>query len=506
MPVTVSGRRTQPPRGAALLALALAVVLPALAAAGEDVPGIDPLDRVQLHRNANRGVPYLPLARQGADAGEATLTMRPIARFELDGDPLENAYAGLRPIDVEGDGRFGWVHFNGQRFLQVLDAAGRRMWRVDDPGGRLHEYQAGTRRDAVVVTDLDGVPGQDVAHCWTGGDGGRELVFRRGRDGTVIRSVPLEAGAGAECQMAAFRVADGPAGTILLVAARPRGAAAAACARDFVGYWSRVVAYDLAGNRLWDRDTCDAGHHAWPVDADRDGRAEAIFVGKYLLRPDGSLQCSLAGWPADDHVDGLAVAEFPDSGLEPGPKAVAVGLSGAAMFDARTCRALWRVPGGLIRDPQHVAVAKLDPGVATPLILVGERGSVPGARSFVLTAAQGLIVAARANGATPMQNADLDGARGVDEAVGGFGVVTDRFDNLRLGRDWYWDLRGARTAETRRGPYPNDYDRWQAFPLVFDYDGDGRDEIVQWGQSLIVVGKVGGTDAAAALAPGRRRR
>ena len=38
--------------------------------------------------------------------------------------------------------------------------------------------------------------------------------------------------------------------------------------------------------------------------------------------------------------------------------------------------------------------------------------------------------------------------------------------------------------------YPRDYDRWQAFPLVLDVDRDGRDEIVQWGQSLIVIGKV----------------
>ena len=61
---------------------------------------------------------------------------------------------------------------------------------------------------------------------------------------------------------------------------------------------------------------------------------------------------------------------------------------------------------------------------------------------------------------------------------------------IRLDRSWYWNLRGNRVRETRRGPYPASYDRWQAFPLVFDYDGDGKDEIVTWGQSLIVVGKV----------------
>jgi hypothetical protein len=89
-----------------------------------------------------------------------------------------------------------------------------------------------------------------------------------------------------------------------------------------------------------------------------------------------------------------------------------------------------------------------------------------------------------------MQNANLDGALGVDESVGSFGEVTDRFGNIRLSRSWYWNLRGRRVDETRLGPYPDSYNRWQAFPLVFDWDRDGRDEIVTWGQSLIVIGKV----------------
>jgi hypothetical protein len=110
-------------------------------------------------------------------------------------------------------------------------------------------------------------------------------------------------------------------------------------------------------------------------------------------------------------------------------------------------------------------------------------------KTTVITA-QGQLVSRNENDVMPMQNANLDGALGIDEKVGSWGRVIDRFGNLRLDRDWYWNLKGSKIQETRAGYYPKDYDRWQAFPLVFDYDKDGRDEIVTWGQSLIVVGKI----------------
>ena len=136
----------------------------------QPAPTNDPLDRVQLQRNPNRSVPYLALAKPGESAGSATLLMSPLLTIELDGDPLENAYSNLRPIDVDGDGRFEFAQFNGFRFMQVWDAAGEKLWRVANPGGRLHEYEDGTARDTVAVLDLDGDRKQDIAHC--GAEGG----------------------------------------------------------------------------------------------------------------------------------------------------------------------------------------------------------------------------------------------------------------------------------------------------------------------------------------------
>ena len=122
---------------------------------------------MQLHRNANRGVPYLPVARKGADAGDGHLVVRPVEMIELDGDPLQNVHAALRPIDVDGDGAFEFAHFNGTRFLQVWGASGRKLWRVEDPDGRART----TRRAARSATRRPsstsmGDGRQDIAHCW----------------------------------------------------------------------------------------------------------------------------------------------------------------------------------------------------------------------------------------------------------------------------------------------------------------------------------------------------
>ena len=464
-------------------ALMLAFLAPACAVAAPPVP--DPLDRVQLHRNPNRGVPYLPLAQADGEPGEPTLLMKVVKTIELDGDPMQNIYGGLRPIDVDGDGTFEFAHYNGFRYMQLWSAGGEKLWRVSTATGRLHDYKAGTHRDTIAVLDLDGDGRQDIAHCWIV-DGRRTLVFRRGLDGKVIRRVALDGGLVQECQMGAFRVETAPE-PLLLVAHHVIGTTTTSCPRNFVGNWARTVAFDLELRKLWARNTCDAGHHVWPLDEDQDGLAEAIYVGKYLLRPDGSLQCRLDTWPAADHVDALAVADVDPT--RPGFETVAVGLTGTAMFDAATCRQIWRLPTTVLRNPQHLALAKLDPTAQGPSIVVDEKGVVLDWKTAVITA-QGQVVSRKENDVMPMQNANLDGALGIDEKVGSWGRVIDRFGNLRLDRGWYWGLKGTKVTETTAGLYPEDYDRWQAFPLVFDYDRDGRDEIVTWGQSLIVIGAV----------------
>ena len=470
-------------RGRGPLGLVLAMMALVLAPASQAQTALD--GRVQLHRAPNRSVPYMPLASQGGSVGAPTLVMGPLATIELDGNPLQNVYSNLRPIDVDGDGTYEFVQYNGFRFMQVWDAQGRKLWRRGTAAGRLHHMESGTHRDTVAVLDLNGDGKQDIAHCWMI-DGQRVLVYRRGFDGKILRKVPLDGSVTQQCQMAAFRMAA-TRQTLILVAHSLPYPASRSCKHNWVDYWARAVAFDLQQRKVWDRNTCDAGHYAYPFDEDFDGLAEGIFVGKYLLRADGTLQCVLDTWPGTDHVDGLSVADLDP--IRPGLEVVAVGRTGTALFEAASCKQIWRVPLTTVRDPQHVAVAKLDPDSAQPLIVLDERGSVRRPRSMILNG-QGRVVATNTSVVMPMQNANLDGALGVDEKVGSWGTVIDRLGNVRLGRWWYWNLKGTKVVETKSGPYPTNYDRWQAFPLVFDYDHDGRDEIVTWGQSLIVVGKL----------------
>ena len=450
----------------------------------------DPLDRIQLHHAPGRGMPYRADVPTNADPGGTLLAMRVAQTIRLDGNPLENVYANLLPIDVDGDGAYEFLHFNGFRFMQVWSADGRKLWRIVNPAGRVHDYVAGTQRDSAIVLDVDGDGRQEIVHCWVQ-SGRRLLTLRRGGDGSVLRTAALNAGSGEECQLGAFRMA--PSGAIqIVVADKLSGAAASACKHNWVGYWARTAAFDVNLTRRWERDTCDAGHFLYPLDMDRDGAAEGVYVGKFLLGADGGELCRLEGWDPADHVDSLSIADIDP--VQAGEEAFAVGRTGTALFHAATCRRIWTLPKGLLRNPQHLGLARLDPARTTPILVVEERGSELMANTAVLDGA-GRLLAKRStsyapgqNSFMPMANAELDGAQGVEELVGSFGEVLGRDATLRLDKSWYWGLKGV-LAESSLGYYPMDFDRWQAFPLVFDYDHDGRDEIVTWGQSLIVIGK-----------------
>ena len=80
--------------------LALALVLAAL---GGWYPAtalaVDRDDRVQLHRNASRGVDYLPLGKLGEPVKEGALGMRIVDRINLDGSASVNVFSSVLPIE-----------------------------------------------------------------------------------------------------------------------------------------------------------------------------------------------------------------------------------------------------------------------------------------------------------------------------------------------------------------------------------------------------------------------
>jgi hypothetical protein len=470
-------------RAAARSLALLAAVFAALPEGAARAAGPDPAKlRIQAHRNALRGVAYLELSTAGAPAGDDRLEMRPILVIPLPGDGTINVLGNLYPLDGDGDGTFEFLHFNGFRTMRTLAQDGRTLWQVENPAGRVH--RSIVHRDSIAVLDLDGAEGQEVVHCWPEPDRDRQrLVVRSGADGRVLRETTLANPADEECQIATFFF-EGRPDPLILVA--EQGSAESCAAGIQVDNLTRVAAYDSALRVVWQSSTCAAGHYFWPVDADGNGRAEAVLAGKYLLDPDGKLVC----WLADlgpDHVDSAVVADLDPT--VPGLEIAIAAQSGTRLYAAANCARRWSIPPAAFKEPQNVAAARLVPDRAAPSLVVHQRGSERDSATAFLSvsgAVLGRYGSDETGLASPYQNADLDGLRGRDDLIGLLGTVMGADGEERLGTGWYWSLQALSAEETTL----HRFEKWSSHPFAFDVDGDGIDELVTWGRHLIVVGKI----------------
>ena len=442
------------------------------------------VDRMQMYRTPARMIPYNKYVANTTNASraDASLSVSIVGKINLTGDPLLNNYGNVLPIDAFGDGKYELLHYNGYRFVQLFDQSGKLLWRVDASGNRSQSMTSATHRDSWAILDVDGDGEQDIVQCWAEGSV-KYLETRRGSDGKVIKKVALPGQkTSGECHINAYWM-DGMSSPLILVAHTTDGGSSACGGHNYVDYWSRTVAFDKSLNQLWSRETCNAGHATRPLDLDGDGYADQIFVGKYLLDRYGKIKCTLAGWNSKDHVDSLQVwnVDYARTGTE----VIAVGETDAASFDAATCKRLWTIPKSTISNVQDVNIARLGANDA-PTIFMTQRNRV----KTIKVAGNGKVLQTWSSAFYLMQNGNVDGARISDDIVGMWGEVRSPTGASRLTKSWYWNLVGTKTKTSSKGPYPNDYDRWAAYPLVFDLDHDGKDEIVTWGQTLIVIGKV----------------
>lgn len=450
---------------------------------------LEQVERVQLHRNGNRGWDYLPLARADGSTEPATFAFRPLSMLPVPGDPIENVRANVHPIDVDGDGDYELLQANGSRFMRVMGRDGRRLWEARNPVGRVHRSQV--HRDTLAIFDVDGDRRQEILHCWVfPGTRVKHLVVRRGDTGAVVRTVALTGDPDwSECQIAAYRVAHRT--LPLLLVSRQLDLPDADCPRLFVDTWAVTAAFDPATlNRRWQRSTCDAGHYPRAVDEDNDGTAEAILVGKYLIGPEGWLRCILPGW-GTDHPDTMVVADFVPT--QPGHEAVTGGQSGLRLYRAASCALLPLKPIPDFANPQHLSAVRFASDDNAPSIIVRQRNTDTAKIKPVLRLDGAGMVLHRylddnsdpqSTGRMPMTNGNLDGAAAAEDLVAWFGQVLDPQGRVRLGTGWYWDLQ-------RLGPDEQDlsaYDQWTNAPVVFDLDGNGRDELITWGRQNIVIG------------------
>ena len=294
--------------------------------------------------------------------------------------------------------------------------------------------------------------------CWSAPDAvDKLLVLRDGATGRVLKQVDLVGQAATEeCQIAAFRVSGQEAPLILVAGKAPDSA----CKKgNWTPYFAETFAFRADLTKLWESTTCAAGHYAWPLDENGDGQAEAVFVGKYLLQPDGITRCVLP--IGGDHVDSMVVADLDP--VRVGLEALTVGTSGTRFFSASGCTLRWTIPTGTIANPQQTGAAFLEPNSRTPDLLVTNKLN-PSETGYELRPLAGTTVdaAGRTLGiyvddsnmiAPPMQNANLDGEPAAEDRVAGFGQVVDGKGQRRLDTSWYWGLqqldtrgRGARPA------------------------------------------------------------
>jgi hypothetical protein len=134
-----------------------------------------------------------------------------------------------------------------------------------------------------------------------------------------------------------------------------------------------------------------------------------------------------------------------------------------------------------------VAAARLLPGHGWPSLFVTESGK-RSRRHTYLVAPDGSLESSYRTGPgaeVQFQNANLDGARAIEDRVSRWGEVVAPDGKTRLGTGWYWKLQQLTPGE--RGVKPQD--AWTYTPLVFDYDGDGQDELTVWGRHLLVIGE-----------------
>ncbi|MFO1067046.1 MAG: hypothetical protein U1E14_00800 [Geminicoccaceae bacterium] len=417
-----------------------------------------------------------------ASAGTAApLTATPLAMIEPGGNRDENVGSDVVTIDIDGDGKLELLQFSGHRLIRLFKfdtdlTSWRKIWEVYDPTGRTNRDLA--HRDKWAILDIDGDGSQEIIGCASQkGRKTRLLVIRNSRTGAIIRSRDLQDPNTGECRISAQRMVGGSGGVIMI--ARP-GLPADGCLYGFLDTLSRVAAFNLRLDWLWSKSTCEAGHHFRPLDENKDGVAEAVAVGKYLVNRYGNTKCMYPNW-AWDHIDSATYADI--DVRQPGLEFATAGETGIRMYRASTCELLWEIPTTELENPQSIFVGRIDPSDPDMMIVIVRERDRP--RAYRVDPLSGQLLGAFALGSDIKWTANLDGV-GALEGISAFGEVYDGFGEKRLSRAWYWDLQTL-TAVEQALP---EGAQWSSRSLTADLDGNGRDELIVWGRQLLVIGRV----------------
>ncbi len=440
--------------------------------------------RVKGYSNLVRGGNYFSFKTNGTQPDSAKLSMKVLYKIPLSGDPTDNARGEVKPIDVDGDGVNELFHYSAHKIARVFKLNGQKLWEKTGPTGAHYENNF-THASIHGVFDFNRDGKEEILQCWENKVGQTMIQILEGKTGKIIKEVLSQTGVkgGRQdgCHLAVFQFED-QIDPIILVAEPNKNTT---CGHKYMGYLSKIAAYDKNLKRLWEKETCEAGHYFWPLDENQNGKPELVFAGKYAISSNGQIQCTLSEFKAD-HVDSMNIADIDTD--RTGHELVAVGNSGTYFYTAKNCKLIKKIDKNIVYDPQTVSLGDFDPRRKGLEIAIRQRPSAPDRYLYFLDSSGRILskFSEFKNRAAkmPIFNANFDG-RGGDELLTRHGYVIGLLGEIRLDTSWYWNIDSFVGEEAKL----HDNDKWATEPIAYDIDNDGKDELIVWGLRWLVVGK-----------------
>ena len=391
--------------------------------------------------------------------------------------------------DLNGDGQIDFVFNDGRRIIKAFDHDGNLLWEKinpDDPGveERFHNF-------SISVFDIDR-DGADEVICFLEIDGNHCLAVVNGTRGEIESSVVLPYPAPRDHPFWGnrnFYMQNHTAIANLRGLSYPQDILAMHVSKQKVAaYAFRNGTLELLWFWVSDADSYASGHYSYAYDFDEDGRDEVI-AGVDVLDESGNRlwKMPLLPWNPShpdwgmDHTDAISCADIRPE--YPGKEIVIAARTGAWMF-THTGETLWHHPSKTT-DPRNGWFA----GQGVQEVLIGNfRSDIPGLEIVFYSASMAghQSVGLFDKDGNPIlwgdQNEgprrlttyamDWDGDRRLDEIYSRRGVFDGRFNRLSYTMNWR---------------YVNSTDVDEFPPIVCDFQGDHREEILWYDQNEILV-------------------
>jgi hypothetical protein len=363
--------------------------------------------------------------------------------------------------DLNGDGQSDYVLGAGTKLLRAYSHSGQLMWEKINSNGDAD-------RDVYhpfihLAWDMN-KDGKDEVIAILGSHGATAtLNLIDGASGTIIKSKPLW-----------FKVSDHD----LLAIAFARGKDIADIIVSGDDTIQSVAAYDKNLNQLWKRSYplpsgvptwWGISHYIWPYDLDGDGRHE-ICVGKSILDGNGNELWRLPNVLDQDHVDSLVAGDIhPDY---PGVEIAVSGAFGTQLYNYKTRKHIWSMENGVLDNPQFLDLGHFDTNLPDLELSIGPKGSESKDPRNHIVNYQGKILRKFPGAYYVSMPMNLDGNLEQDEMLMWGGDVRDPKGNILVGKSWHGLDSGS-----------------AVYPFAYDVTDDGRDEVITWSRTRLVIGK-----------------